>query len=259
MNNPIFLVSTGRTGTKYFSDFFSKYASGLVSYHTSKYTRFLNIVSNIYARNLISKSLMEKIWKGLKFKKIQNTNLRYFESNPYYYNLIDIINSFFPKSKFVCIVRNPKTFILSHIRWETQRWQSTIANCLVPFWQPTSYRDQIMGLKRDYYQRVAFYARIWNRKNTAILRQALGKKNVTTIRFEDIFDQENGIYVLSKVSDWLNLNLVKPVTKDIITKKINTSKSYTQKQWDKDCYQIVKKYCSSLAIKTGYSINDFAP
>ena len=251
MNNPIFLISTGRTGTKFFSDFFSSYGIDVASYHTSSFTRVLNVLGNMYWRKLFSRSVMKFLWKRLKFKRIKSHGSRYIECNPYYYNMIDIILDFFPGAKFIFIVRSPKAFIVSHIKWERQRLKSMVANRLVPFWQPTSYLDQVKGFTNDYYQRVEFYSKIWARKNTAIMGAVSGKDNVITLFFEQLFHPETGVKVMSGLVRWLDVPLNKPISQDMITAKKNISKGVQTESWDDNCTRIMNSYCQPLVKKLG--------
>ena len=251
MNNPIFLVSTGRTGTKFFSNFFSMYGIDVASYHTSSFTRALNVLGNMYWGKLVSRSMMKFLWQRLKFKRIKSHASRYIECNPYYYNMIDIILDCFPGAKFIFIIRTPKAFIVSHIKWERQRLKSMIANRLIPFWQPTSYLDQIIGFKNDYYQRVGFYSKIWARKNAAIMGAVSGKDNVITLFFEQLFHPETGVDVMSGLVRWLDVPLNKPITEDMITAKKNISKGVQTESWDDNCTKIMNSYCQPLLRKLG--------
>jgi len=252
MNNPIFLVSTGRTGTKFFSKFFSTYAVGVAPYHTTRYTRLLNVLGNMYRQKLISRSMIKVLWKRVKLREIQSHNLRYIECNPYYYNIIDIITDFFPEAKFIYIIRLPKAFIISHIKWEKQRLKSTIANRLVPFWQPISYMDQVKGFKNDYYQRVAFYSKVWARKNASILKAAKGNDNVFTLKFEQIFHPVTGVDVMERLIKWLGVAVKKPITQAVIATKINTANEENANSWDQHCTKTVNRYCRSLLKEIGY-------
>ncbi|SPD74047.1 hypothetical protein PITCH_A2030191 [uncultured Desulfobacterium sp.] len=252
MKSPIFLVSTGRTGTKYFSRFFSTYGIDVASYHTTKFTRTLNILGNMYSRNLLSKGTMKTLWKVLKFHDIHKHSLRYIECNPYYYNLINIIADFFPNAKFVFIIRDPKSFIISHIKWEKQRWQSTVANSLVPFWQPTSYLDQVRGLRNNYYQRVDFYGKIWAKKNSSIIKAIKGKENTFFLRFEQVFHPDTGFEVMSRLVGWLDVALRKPISRDMLSTKINKTKGDKAYLWDNTCNRIMNRHCLPLLNQIKY-------
>lgn len=253
MNNPILLVSTGRTGTKYFSNFFADYGAEVASYHTTRYTRIINILANMYNRGYISLSLLAVIWKRLKLKFIESHQKRYIECNPYYYNLVVTINDYFPKAKFVIIVRHPKTFIKSYIQWEHQRWKSLLANRLLPFWQPVSYWEHLMGFTNNYHQRVKFYSTIWTIKNDFLIRTLAGKDNAIMLRFEDTFNPESGAQVLTDLMKWLEIPLTKPVDQSAVTTKVNVSGSWKKEDlWDDRCTEIMLHNCGELMQLLGY-------
>ena len=252
MKNPIYLVSTGRTGTKYFSNFFSTYGIDVTSYHTSKFTRTVNVLGNMYRQKMLSRRMMKMLLKHIKFHSVQSHNSRYIECNPYYYNIIDIIDDFFPEAKFIFVVRSPKSFISSYIKMERQRWKSTIANRLIPFWQPTSYLDQIRGIGNNYYQRVEFFSKVWARKNTTIMKALSGRNNSISLRFEQVFNPATGVDVMKGLIKWLDIGLKKPITQEMIVTKKNATIEDNVNSWDGHCTTIMNRYCSSVLRDLGY-------
>jgi hypothetical protein len=249
---PIFLVSTGRTGTKYFSKLFAAHCTNVTCYHESRLSRLITVLSNMLMRGIISKRMMKKVWKFLKYGEIISGTTRYIECNPNYYNIIEIINELFPEAKFIFIVRSPKSYIISHINWERQRWRSIIANRLVPFWQPMPYLEELKGFRNDYHQRVNFYSTIWERKNSQILDSIRGWDNVITLRFEDIFDARKGKEILTDLMEWLELPLVRPIDTAVVTAKQNVSERDISGQWDEECTRIVMNNNGKLMEKFGY-------
>ncbi len=250
-NRPIFLISTGRTGTKFFSRFFPEYCNDVASYHTSRFTRLLNILGNMYYFNIIPEKKMGIVWKHLKYKTIASHTSRYIENNPYYYNCINIIKRLFPETKIIWIVRHPKSFIISHIKWERQRLKSRVANYLIPFWQPVSYKEQLQGLHYYYYQRVEVYSKVWLRKNQTIAGSLKKNDNYYLIKFEEVFNPHNGISSLTTLLDWLGLPLVKPLPQNLLEHKVNSSSSSEQK-WDEKCERIMRNHCKTMMDRLGY-------
>jgi len=254
MKEPIFVLSTGRTGTKYFSTFFSKNCENVSSYHTTRYTRFLNVLGNMYKQNIVSGRVVKFIWKRLKYEEIHSHKSRYIECNPYYYNITKIIAQFFPDVKFVYIVRSPKSFIISHIKWENQRWQSIIANRLVPFWQPVPFLDQLKGFRHDYHQRVEFYSKVWVEKNEVILMDMKENDNSLLLKFEDIFDPQTGVDIIKSLVDWLDLELKKPINREIVTARINQTRNDGVDYWDGGCADSVNRICGRVMKELEYEI-----
>lgn len=206
----------------------------------------------MYRKGLLSNEKLTVIWKHLKLKNIRSHTSRYIECNPYYYNIMDIIIHFFPNARFVFIVRSPKSFIISHIKWEKQRLKSYIANQFIPYWQPTSYLEQLKGFRNNYYQRVLFYSRIWFIKNKTILEALEKRGHSITLKFEDIFNLNTGIDILSNLVNELELSLKKPITNEIVDKKMNVTKGDGISLWDDRCDKIMKRYCGRLMKEFGY-------
>lgn len=252
MNKPIIILSTGRTGTKFFSFFFKDHVSGVTSYHTTKYTRLLNIVSNLYSLHKINEKTAEFIWKILKYKFIVSHKEQYIECNPYYYGLTGIISKYFPETKYLCIVRSPKSYITSCINKEREKIKSKIANHLIFYWQPVSYPDHLRGLKDDFYQRVGFYAKTWAHKNKILDDLCGGNKNALMLKFEDIFNSDSGVAELKKIIEWLNLEIESKLEESILSDKVNKTQGSKAVIWDSKCSEIVNKYCKNLMLKFNY-------
>ena len=251
MNNPIFLISTGRTGTNFFSRLFSEHCENVASYHTTRFTRFLNVLGNMHYFNLISEKRLRLIWKQFKYREINRHSRQYIENNPYYYSYLNIINDLFPEAKFIWITRFPKSFIISHIQWEQQRLQSRIANSLIPFWQPVSYLEQLKSIL-NYYQRVEYYSKVWARKNIFILSSLGESPNFRRIKFEDVFNPNIGLSTIMNLMSWLELPATKPITSEVLERKLNKSRN-AGNFWDEKCENLMKHYCKTMMGTLGYS------
>jgi hypothetical protein len=252
MKPPVFLISTGRTGTKYFSRFFADYGVEVASYHTTKYTRLVNVLGNMSLYGRMPRFLMTKIWRRLKFKSIASHQLRYIECNPFYNTLIDIISDCFPEAKFVLVVRAPKSCVISHVNWEQQRLKSKIANRLVPYWQPVSYGQHLRGWLNDYHQRVEFYCQAWTRKNTVMWESIQENDHAAMIKFEDVFYSDHGVEVMTYLMEWLDILLRKPIRSEAITARQNISRGSAGARWDRECDRILEKHCGTLMKQLGY-------
>jgi len=252
MTAPIFLVSTGRTGTKFFADFFRSHCSGVRSYHASRNTRLVNVLANMQEAGIVSDALLCATWERLKGPEIRRHQDRYIECNPYYYNVVDAIRSAFRDSRFIFVVRSPTSFVVSHIKWERQRWQSLVANRLVPFWQPATYREQFGGVRNIRLQRVKHYADVWARKNCIMTDSLRGHDFAVTVKFEDVFNSDRGYLVLVALTEWLGLRVVQPIARDTVAAKVNATRSGHGGWWDERCTEIVRATCGPLMEEFGY-------
>lgn len=251
MKSFTFLISTGRTGTKFFTLLFKTLYPDSVVYHTSEYTRILNIAGNMWNRGLLPKKTVHRLWKTLKYKNISSTKRMYFENNPYYYCFIDTIDQLLPDVKFIIIVRNPRSFINSHLNWERHRLRSKVANCCIPFWQPISYKEQLKGIQKNNLQRVKFYSKLWQRKNSVILNLIKEKHNVKVIKFENVFNAKNGLATIQSMLEWLELPYLHPLNTEMINSKVNMSRTGSF-IWNDNCEMLMKNYCGSLMERLNY-------
>lgn len=248
---PVFLISTGRTGTKYFSKLFQGYGENVVAFHTSKHTRLIHIANNMHYLGLAPQGLPKGLWQRFKVPVIMAAQGRYVECNPYYYYNIPHIWEAFPQAQIIFIIREPREFIRSHIRWERQRLMSRIANQLTPFWAPLPFWQQFAGISGNLYQRVNYYARIWVRKNAVIKTAIKDDPRAITVRFEDIFANPKGVEKITELFDWLQLPLTKPIEQEIVEKRENITHGNAIK-WDDRCEAIIIRECHGLMDEFGY-------
>jgi len=251
MKKQIFLVSTGRTGTKFFSKFFADYFDNVSSYHTTKNSEFLNIVSNLYQLKIIKRNKARKAWQLLKNNFVSSHDGTYIECNPYYYGILDIISEFYKDLSIIHIIRSPKSYVISHVKKEKQNIKSRIANKLIPYWQPVLLREQIKGISGDFYQRVDFYSQVWNFKNKVISRSGT-ELPLLTFKFEDIFESDKGEDVLCRLLKEFNLEPTTDINKELLKRKINSTRSSKKIQWDNKCDEIVNKNCGNIMKRFGY-------
>lgn len=243
---PILLISTGRTGTKFFANLFDTYGEGVCGYHAPPITRYLNIVGNFRYIHGLPKSLTGFLVHTLKTRSIQQTTCRYFESNPYYLYLLDILDDTFPDIHYVYMVREPASFVKSCVTWEYDRRQSQLANRYLPYWQPMPYGEHLKGIRPDLYQRVDFYAQVWVRKNQFAFDYFSNHPRTKYLLYEDVFQSSQGYHRLVELFEWLQLDFAPPLPEDILAKKINRSHNKASIKWNDRCLDIVASHCQTL-------------
>ena len=232
--------------SEFFSEFFSGNVEDISSYHTTRHTEIMNILGNAYLTDKVSKSLIRKVWKALKYDFIRShTDRHYIENNPYYLGFLDVITESFPDAKYVIVVRRPKDYIISHLNREYTRFKSKVANRSIPFWQPLPYRDHLSGWKIDFYQRVSFYAKVWEYKNRYLNKFQKSNGNARLLRFEDIFGDQN-TEILRELLAWLDLTPVRRIEKSVFIGKVNRSRLTDRVQWDERCDETVANICGPL-------------
>jgi hypothetical protein len=197
----------------------------------------------MYALGHISRSTAKTIFRTVKYQDIAGSNERYFESNPYYLNLLDILLELFPGSQVVLVIRSPISYVRSHVTWEYQRLRSQLANRLIPYWQPVAYSESLRGLRPSMAQRVQYYSDVWSTKNKWAAHLANGSERVHAVRYEDLFDPESGIAQFEYLARWLNLSLTRLPSRADFHRPDNQSVRTGKAIWSTRCEAIVRETC----------------
>lgn len=254
--DPVFLVSTGRTGTKFFAALFRRHAVGVSAHHICPGTRRQNILNGMAALGLLPQQVADAWLAKNTVARIRSESLRWIECNLYYFNSIAALRRSFPESRFVHVSRHPRGFCESHIRWERQRLQSRIANQLIPFWAPVAYHEQLLGIFGSYHQRVRYYAQVWASRNRIMLDQLEGDDSAIFLRFEDVFGSTKGNLCLEGLFHSLDIELRQPITQGVLAQRQNqTMHQADAAPWDDVCDRLIARHCSALMQRFGYSLD----
>lgn len=190
MVDRVVIVSTGRTATKSIAHFLSRAEQGVEAHHTTSWSRLFNVLSNMELANLIPGTGVKWAWRALKGGRWgpDRGNECFVDSSNHLYAVSRQLLNWYPSMRLVHIVRDPRTYVPSHLRWIRNRRQSYIANRIVPFWQPNGWLVGEYSL-RDWH-RMSEFARfcwIWDFKNRYI--EATGgmyPQRYLRLRFEDL-------------------------------------------------------------------------
>lgn len=253
-DRPVFLVSTGRTGTRSFARLFAEHGRDVTAHHTTSLTRPLNMLNNLAYLRLLPQGLADAWLKYVKAPSIRATPGRYVECNPYYFGNIPALRRLFPGTRFVFVTRHPRAFVVSHIRWERQRIASRIANQLLPFWGPVGYHEQLLGLRGDTGQRVRYYAKVWNRRNRVIAAATDGDRRARSLRFEDVFGAADGLERLRELFAWLDIPLQRELGPGALAHRLNRSAPELLADWEDRYDMVLQRECGAAMARFGYEI-----
>ena len=251
-------LSTGRTGTKYLAELFSHCGQKSInSVHESRYSRIFNIIGTMYRSGFISENFVRHTWKSLKTNhKSINEYDTYIDFNNHLYAIANIIQSEQNNLRLIHIVRDPRTYIRSHINWSTYRLKSYIANRLTPFWQPSgALIGQYTRTEWSRASRIEKYAWIWNYKNRLIESYKDMGIPYLFIRFEDLFASEILLRSnVEKMSSFIGIDMPSDINADKYM-PVNSSKIYINEAYVpryESEYVIVNKICGDLMQKYNY-------
>jgi len=215
--SPVFVLSTGRCGTKFLSELLSNF-NNIEAYHAVEPTMELFCNDVYYFNNKENREFLEFIFKSIRYKVILATYIKnkiYFESNHALTFFAYAINNCFNNAKFIHIIRDPETFVRSaYIRnWYTN---SSI-------WD--AGRLEMENKKNwDKLDRTEKYFWLWNSTNQFIEEFKKNKKDVQvyTIKFEELFSDIDKLVKLVEFVGVKNINI--NFLKKFMGKKINSNK-----------------------------------
>ncbi len=227
---PVFITSTGRTGTMFFSDFFSEYFSGTQALHEpwpDLHDIGYNLHHNKYSRqkvvDIISRERID-ICKdahkmGHKYYVESNYNLSYIL--PY---LKDVFGSF----KLIHVIREPKSYLRSiysikeakrHIYAEFDNRPRITAKDF----------DGKYASEWDSWSRFEKLCWHYYKVNTLIGDHIAENGNGITVHFKDIFKKENNFKGLYEIADFSGIPLKENITKTDLIQSLSNRANKTKK------------------------------
>lgn len=207
MTRPIVIISTGRTGTIFFSRIIGELYPEVAAYHERGFSQPIQILTNAYFAGLFPKQGLILGWKIFKGYEIPTCNKPYHvDSNCFLYGLSSVAPQLYPGLKVVHIVRDPRTYVTSHLNFAKFRTTSFIANYLIPLWQPSPFLNGEIPWKRFFFfSRLERYAWIWNFKNKIMDSIEHSCIPYLRVRFEDIFYSNTPEDAFNQITDFIGL------------------------------------------------------
>jgi len=259
---PRFIVSTGRTGTKFLAMFFNRFFEDTLSLHEPTPTLF-HIGSNFIKGNI---SFLEAL-NGFDIqrlhicKRLNKNNIRFYvESNNYLSNLIPVVSEYYNNAKFVYITRNGKDYVRSYYSKKSSKkgYYSLSDESPTKLYTSNDFPDDRFYGQWDNMSRFERVCWFWVKRNQMIESFLTDDISWIKVRFEDIFS--NGYTGLWEIIDFFDLrNQIKIDRSEIdkvIAEKLNITKKYLLpekfKDWPDDKKEIFEGICGEYMEKLGY-------
>ena len=236
----VLVVSTGRTGTKFFKYFMKILYSSYPVFHEPKPDLFdlsIEKIRNNASEEFITKQILlyrRRLFLGFyTFRELLKILLFrrsvYVESNPFIFPIIREFSSNFKSTKVIFITRDFKTFCISAYNKDPQ------GDGVKNFYGKTDLRSRINGIDLKEYtvedwealKRIEKIAWYWNMSNKN-LRDNLKDLDHILIKFENLFSNNNHIkkQEIKKILRFLNYNnSYVPKVEKLMENKINFSDS----------------------------------
>jgi hypothetical protein len=291
-SHPVFISSTGRTGTQFLADGLSSMIDDSTAYHEpgvlwitrpfdiiKKVMKFgpyhmslgqldinrsMYILSNQRAAGRVSDKEALSYLKKMRDSLITNENGKiYIESSGHLFGILDLIPQVYPNAKIIYIVRDPRSWIASALR--------TVEYILYgPFDHGLSVRA--MDIPEDPFshywpsmRKFEKYAWWYEFVNTFVLTRCEGLENFRVYRFEDLFNNENKdeyfVSMLKFASSFDDGFYKKYEYKSELLKKPKHSQKknknyFPWRLWRFPRVQMLLKHCSIYMEKFGYGSED---
>lgn len=256
MSQPVLIISTGRTGTIFFSQLIGELYPVVSAYHERGFSRPFQILTNAYFAHYFPQWGLKLAWLLLKEQEIRDCqNDFHLDANCFLYGMVPILVNLHPDIKIVHIVRDPRTYVTSHLNFSRFRPTSFIANYLIPFWQPSPFLIGEISW-RNYFSltRMERYAWIWSFKNQ--IMESLEDIGVSYLRvqFENVFYSEQPDDVFGRITDFIGLPR-KIGIRDRFRKPVNQAPKDRFPEWHGwSSAQCVKFHsvCGNRMVRYGY-------
>jgi len=237
-----FIISTGRTGTKFLAKLFDQY-DDIFSIHEPD-PDFLELGIG-YAKGKYSFKTSKReinmnrraLCKKVKREKCST----YIESNNRLFSLIDVLIEEFANPKILHIVRDGREYVRSGMSRSYGGYYSK--------------EDPFPRIKANYFPEDPYYEKwedmsqfekicwLWQKKDGYILNDVENYDNTITVKFEDVFKQK-GSPGLRKIANFLDFdeNELKSKFADMESNRINKTKEYKIPKWEEWNKNMIKSF-----------------
>ena len=287
----VFIVSAGRTGTRFFGDQLGHMIGGAFSVHEPDVLMdfklkslsqlrlfgwynliFGKLTGKTGIRNLSQNYLAGKLsLPELKAAVIDHREKFYrnisqdliIESYSGWYGAIPAIQSLYKNYKIVIIVRDPRDWVVSNMNWGTmygkRDWVSRLKlGRLNPAMiNDEHYRDQWQHFTR--FQKLCW---AWNAIYGILLRETADDPNATIVKFEDLFRSEQKYEhlenLLGFISRYPGRKFDYRIAKGVLEKIANPNVSCEfpgWQDWDERMKEDLLRLCGNVAQKFCYPAN----
>lgn len=247
MNERMYILSTGRTGTNFLAHYFNTHRDA-VAVHEPSASRLLRLVSNLRLAGRISKSVAQAIFRVLDSLNRAH-DVKYIESNPFIVGFADIVHITHPGSKVLHIVRDPRTYIPSIMNHSNTSGFKSLGNKYLPFWLWRNSRAVDKPYRNQLFTR---YAEYWTVANRFISEHA-DQQDYHLFRFEDVFEPPHRD--LEKLEEFAGLDMSTASGEITIERPLNQSQDDALPawaEWTDGQVMLVDDLCGELMEQYGY-------
>lgn len=257
----VFVLSTGRTGTVSIANNINSFCSEVYAVHEPKPSRWLQVLGNRYLCGRASRDQLVFAYRKSRNKIFRNAEKTstYIEANPFLYGFIDVLDDLFKKPLILHIVRDPRSYIVSHTNHGALTGFKGLMATFNTSWmlRPDEFELQPERLWREM-SNIEKLAWRWNAIN-----QQLGKgeelfgERYRRVKFEDLLNKSgDGI---RDFASWVGIQNPDGLIELFNRGKLNKSFKQNCPKWDdwsEENQLSMSLHCAPLMKKYGYKLPD---
>lgn len=226
--NKYFIISTGRTGTKFLAKFFNEIGNSIAVHEPNP--DFLKLAIN-YAQNQVKKEEAKEkldLYRRPLAKKMKRSSFNnYIESNNRLFSLIKPLTDVYENLEIIHIVRDGRDYVRSGM---SRDWYTPNDNELRL--KSSMFSDDPYFNIWDKMSRFEKICWRWQKKDNFIYEDLKKVENFIRIKFRDIFNSKdhNGLF---KIADYVGISKTKTakMIDEMINEKVNNNKKYEIPRW----------------------------
>jgi hypothetical protein len=245
----MFIVSSGRTGTKAIAQHLSRcYPQVWATHEPAPSWRLRMGTTRALCGNATREELKEMLARLRKGLVERVERAIYVESNPYLSGFIEVLGEVFEGASVVHVVRDPRTYVRSGVNFGAFRGMKKLAAEFWPNWFPRPEHEPKWG-EMDAIERLAWF---WSLVNSHLNRgeQVYGQKYLR-VKFEELFSGDG----LERLADWMGLPRSSEMIEEAKKERVNASTREQLPEWEKWCgadQHKVMSHCEKLMRMYGY-------
>jgi hypothetical protein len=261
-----FVVSTGRTGTKFMESFLNNASQKVCCLH-EPYPDLFNISVQKYRAGKSSLDIQQLIFSSreqILNKLCKSSHSILVESNPFASFLVDDLRAVFPKAKFVIIYRDIASYLLSALN------KSPLNNNINNFYgdsdkrvriNPSDFEGDSSLMEWNNYSQAQKITWYWNKCNHFLhdFAQRNNTDSVLSLKFEALFssDIDEKSNTIREVLDFMGIKYTDQKMKnliDISKVKRNATKDLHHSSYDElvDLKKWIANHTHEVRSKLGY-------
>ena len=240
----IFIVSSGRTGTKAIAQHLSRCYPNVWAAHEPSPSWRLRMATTRALCGKASREELRSMLVRLRGDLVGRAAQRiYVESNPYLSGFVEVLGEVFEDARVVHVVRDPRTYVRSGVNFGAFSGLKKLAAEFCPNWFPKCANWSEL----DAIERLAWF---WALVNSHLNRgETIYRQRYLRIKYEELFAEG-----LERLTDWMGLERSSALREEANRERVNASRGRLPawEQWSAVDQAKVMRHCEPLMRVYGY-------